>query len=225
MKQTKKETTLFEDMDKLARGVPLDSEEDDEDIQNEHFKEMEDIQNKQEEEDLEILENSDDLSEEEQEEQAIEKTQVDFIDDGTFDYDAKTKLNFKIDKVAEHFNNLSPEDLNRFSDIYEEQFNTLQSQAIYNKSIKDQISQKGIKVNFDKAMSTWTSMLDKICDIKMLDFLCDLVKLSEEHKKHIMSREIDKLFGSQIVIPKKDTTHDEILGQLHKLNRAIRKGM
>lgn len=185
------------------------------------FEDLERIQNSQEQEDLQTLAESD----EDKEEAAINKTQVNFIDDGKIDYDAKSSLNFKIGEEAKHFG-LNPEELDRFSEICEEHYRLLLSQTVYDKSLKDQVKQKGIKVNIDRATAVWEGMLDRVCGIKMLDFICDLVKVNDDIKKQIISREIEKYFGPQNnQTVKKDTTQSEILGQLQYITHSLRKRM
>lgn len=183
------------------------------------FEDLERIQNSQEQEDLKILEQS----EEEREESAINKTIVNIIDDGTLDYDSKFSLNFDIGEEAKHYG-LNPEDLDRFSEIYKEHYRLMLSQTVYNKSLKDQIKQKGIKVGIDRATQAWEGMLDRVCGIKMLDFLCDVAKVGEDIKKQIISKEIDKYFGAQNNQPaKRDTTSSEILGQLQFITHTLKK--
>lgn len=200
MSEENKETTLFED---LAR-----------------------ITNQQEQEDLKTLEESEELpykTPEQREEEAINKTMVDFIDDGKIDYDSKSNINFNIGHIAKHFG-LKEEELNRFSEIYERQYHLLLSQTVYNKSIQDQLKQKTDKVSIDKAVQDWQSMLNKILDLEMLEFLCNLSNLSDEIKKQIITREVDKFFGSQpTTAPKKDITQNEILGQLQGISHILRK--
>jgi hypothetical protein len=201
MAEEKKETTLFED---LAR-----------------------ITSQQEQEDLETLKESEEelpyKTPEQREEEAINKTMVDFIDDGKLDYDAKSSINFNIGHIAEHFG-LKPEELNRFSEIYEKQYRLLLSQAVYNKSIQDQLKQKTDKVKIDKAVQDWQSMLNKILDLEMLEFLCNLSSLTDDVKKQIIAKEVDKFFGSQpTTSPKRDITQTEILGQLQSISHILRK--
>ena len=181
------------------------------------FEDLERIQNKQEQEDLKVLEESED--------DKINKTQVDFIDDGKIDYDSKSPLNFKIGNVAKHVN-LKAEDLDRFSDIYEELYNLALSQSVYHKSLQDQIKQKGNKVEVNKAFADWSKMLDNVSNLKMLSFICDIVGINESIKSQIMTKEVEKLFGTQSINPitKKDTTQQEILGQLQQISHRLRKG-
>lgn len=200
MAEENKETTLFEDLERIA--------------------------NQQEQEDLKTLEESDELpykTPEQREEEAINKTMVDFIDDGKLDYDSKYNINFNIGHIAKHFG-LKEEELNRFSEIYEKQYRLLLSQAVYNKSIQDQLKQKTDRVKIDKAVQDWQSMLNKILDLEMLEFLCNLSSLSDDVKKQIIAKELDKFFGAQpTTSPKRDITQKEILGQLQSISHILRK--
>lgn len=161
------------------------------------FEDLERIQNEQDKEDTEILNNSEEYQEETEEEK-VSKTQTLFLDDGRLDYDIKYPINFKVGEIAEHFN-LSSEELDRFSDIYEELYKIQFSHAVYVKSIQDQIKQKANKIDISRAISTHSSNLDKLSDLKMLSFLCDLVKIDESLKTKIIDKQIDSLFSKPVI--------------------------
>ena len=160
------------------------------------FEDLERIQNEQSLEDLEVLEKEE--YKEESEEEKVSKTQSLFLDDGKLDYDIKYPINFKIGEIAEHFN-LSSEELDRFSDIYEELYKIQFSHAVYVKSLQDQIKQKANKIDISRAMSTHSSNLDKLSDLKMLSFLCDLIKIDETLKTKILDKQIDSLFTKPVI--------------------------
>ena len=196
-----KETTLFEDLER---------------IQREH--ELEDERTLEEAESVEDEDYVPEPSEEEKE----TATQKLFLDDGKLDYDAKFPLRFDIEEIACHFN-LTEDELKRFSEIYEKIHRLQLSQAVYNKSLQDQLKQKGNKIDISRAVSTWTNMLDKLCDIKMLDFLCDLVEMGELKTK-IVDKEIEKLFSKPVInLNKTNTLENTISDQLTSITRKLNK--
>ena len=196
------ETTLFEDLERIQREHEVEDEKtlaESESVEEEYIREP---------------------SEEEKE----NATQKLFLDDGKLDYDPKFPINFNIGEIAEHFN-LTSDELNRFSEIYEKIHRIMFSQSVYNKSLQDQIKQKGNKMDIGRAVSTWSNMLDKLCDLKMLGFLCDLVELGDLKTK-VMDREIEKLFGKPVINlnnkanPIENTISDQLTSITRKLNKA-----
>lgn len=194
-------------------------------IESTLFEDLARIQDEQEKEDLEILEegNKEVYEETEEETDKINSTQKLFLDDGKLDYNIKSPINFKIGEEAEHFN-LNPEDLDKFSEIYENIYKLGFSQAVYNKSLQDQIKQKGNKIDIRRAISTWESMLDKLCDIKMLGFLCDTVGIDNTLKDKILDREVDKLFSKPVINVHKDSSiENNMIDQLKSITRKLSK--
>lgn len=202
-----------------------ENDDEEEKVESTLFEDLDRIQREQEKEDLETLgESNGESFEELTEDEKINQVQKLFLNDGKLDYDIKSPINFKIGEEAEHFN-LKAEELDRFSEIYEYLYKLGFSQAVYNKSLRDQIKQKGNKVDISKAVSTWESMLDKLCDIKMLSFLCDLVEIPSDVKNKIMDKTVDRFFEKPTINVHKDTTaENNIMDQLKsitkKLNRA-----
>lgn len=194
---------------------------DDEDsVEEFEVKGLEEELNKQEAEDDNTLTESDNI---------INQTQKLFIDDEKLDYNIKSDLVFKIGEIANHFN-LKPEELDRFANVYESIHRLQFSQAILHKSLKDQLKQKGNKIEINRGLSTWESMLDKLSDVKMMDFLCNLVGINEEYKDKIMSKEIDKLFGptttNTLNIPKnieRNEQMDNLAVLMKKINHKLNK--
>lgn len=195
------ETTLFEDLER---------------IQREH--ELEDERTLEEAESVEDEDYVPEPSEEEKETATLKL----FIDDGKLDYDAKFPLRFDIEEIASHFN-LKEDELKRFSEIYEKIHRLQLSQVVYNKSLQDQLKQKGNKMDISRAVSTWANMLDKLCDIKMLDFLCDLVEMGELKSK-IIDKEIEKLFSKPVInLNKTNNLENTISDQLTSITRKLSK--
>lgn len=195
------ETTLFEDLER---------------IQREH--ELEDNKTLEEAESVEDEDYVPEPSEEEKETATLKL----FIDDGKLDYDAKFPLRFDIEEIASHFN-LKEDELKRFSGIYEKIHRLQLSQVVYNKSLQDQLKQKGNKMDISRAVNTWANMLDKLCDIKMLDFLCDLVEMGELKAK-IIDKEIEKLFSKPVInLNKTNNLENTISDQLTSITRKLSK--
>lgn len=195
------ETTLFEDLER---------------IQGEH--ELEDEKTLEEADSVEDEDYVPEPSEEEKETATLKL----FIDDGKLDYDAKFPLRFDIEEIASHFN-LKEDELKRFSEIYEKIHRLQLSQVVYNKSLQDQLKQKGNKMDISRAVTTWANMLDKLCDIKMLDFLCDLVEMGELKSK-IIDKEIEKLFSKPVInLNKTNNLENTISDQLTSITRKLSK--
>lgn len=172
-----------------------------------------------------FLNRKNDSDEKETEEDLKDKPKELIINDGKIDFDPEDSINFNPGKdIAAHFG-LKPEEIDAFSNISEKLFKLEQAQVVYNKSITDQIVQGGRNVTVTPAIKLWESYLDKLVDIKMLSFLCDLVELDQKVKDSIVEKEVSKKFLPLQPKKKEDNSIniEELSNQLNHISMMVSK--
>lgn len=168
------------------------------------------------ENDLESLFKKRKKSYEEDSEKKVKKELI--LDDGTVDFDVKKEdgINFVVGKeIVKHFPTLDSKKVDIYSSSTEEIFKLKLAYSIYNKSLRDQIKQKGLNIELD--FEKESEQFEKLLEIKRLGFLIDVVGLNEDLKDKILDRELDKKFA-KLDNKKKDNSVEK---ELEKLNNTI----
>jgi hypothetical protein len=140
------------------------------------------------------------------------------VDDGTIDFDIKKEdgLKFLVGKeVSKYFPVMKPEEIDVYASNTEELYKLRIAYTLYNKSLKDQIKQKGLNIELD--IEKESELFEKLLDIKRLGFLIDVVGLNDDLKDKILDRELDKKFA-KLDNKKKDSSVEK---ELEKLNNTI----
>lgn len=161
-----------------------------------------------------------------EDEETLDNTKIETIlDDGKLDLNQKEMLNFTPGSIIADKVNLTKEEIDRFSEIYEEIYKVGKSFTTYNKSIQDQLKQSGMNVSIEQSSMQWEYALDKLLDLKMLKFLCDLVfGQDKEIRDKIINNEIDKKFPSQTQQQiNTNQNYDDLIEQLTRISRKAQK--
>ena len=140
------------------------------------------------------------------------------VDDGTIDFNIKKEdgLKFLVGKeVSKYFPVMKPEEIDVYASNTEELYKLRIAYTLYNKSLKDQIKQKGLNIELD--IEKESELFEKLLDIKRLGFLIDVVGLNDDLKDKILDRELDKKFA-KLDNKKKDSSVEK---ELEKLNNTI----